>query len=137
MAQVHIAITRQVKPGMERAFEDALQEFASESLSAPGTSDMHMIGSVPGTIRSEYGILRSFESETECQAFTIPRCFDGGTTKRLSSSSADGLVDDCMDWRNSFVTCEKGRRRSGRWQSSPGSAYFLQFSFGHGCFRNC
>ena len=28
MSQVHIAIIRQVKPGMERAFEDALREFA-------------------------------------------------------------------------------------------------------------
>ena len=29
MSQVHIAIIRQVKPGMERAFEDALREFAT------------------------------------------------------------------------------------------------------------
>ena len=35
MSQVHIAIIRQVKPGMERAFEDALREFARESLGAP------------------------------------------------------------------------------------------------------
>ena len=69
MDQIHIAITRQVKPGMERAFEDALREFARESLSAPGTTGVHMIGPVSGTNRGEYGILRSFESETACQAF--------------------------------------------------------------------
>jgi antibiotic biosynthesis monooxygenase (ABM) superfamily enzyme len=69
MAQVHIAITRQVKPGMERAFEDALREFARESLSAPGTTGVHMIGPVSGTNHGEYGILRSFESEPACQAF--------------------------------------------------------------------
>ena len=69
MDQVHIAITRQVKPGMERAFEDALREFARESLREPGTTGVHMIGPVPSSVSGEYGILRSFDSESACQAF--------------------------------------------------------------------
>jgi uncharacterized protein len=69
MDQVHIAITRQVKPGMERAFEDALREFARESLGAPGTTGVHLVGPIPGSISGEYGILRSFESEAACRAF--------------------------------------------------------------------
>ena len=69
MDQVHIAITRRVKPGMERAFEDALREFARQSLSEPGTTGVHLIGPVPGSDNGEYGILRSFASDAACQAF--------------------------------------------------------------------
>lgn len=69
MSQVHIAIIRQVKPGMERGFEDALREFARESLRAPGTTGVHLIGPIRDSKSGEYGILRSFESEAACQAF--------------------------------------------------------------------
>ena len=69
MSQIHIAIIRRVKPGMERAFEDALREFARQSLSVPGTTGVHLIGPVTGSDNGEYGILRSFESEAACQAF--------------------------------------------------------------------
>ena len=69
MSQVHIAIIRQVKPGMEQAFEDALREFARESLRAPGTTGVHLIGPIRDSKSGEYGILRSFESEAACQAF--------------------------------------------------------------------
>jgi antibiotic biosynthesis monooxygenase (ABM) superfamily enzyme len=69
MDQVHLAITRRVKPGMERAFEDALREFARQSLAVPGTTGVHLIGPVPGTNDGEYGILRSFQSDAACQAF--------------------------------------------------------------------
>ena len=86
MSQVHIAIIRQVKPGMERAFEDALREFARESLGAPGTTGVHLIGPVPGSHSGEYGILRSFESEAACQAFYDSEMFRRGTSTRLSSS---------------------------------------------------
>jgi antibiotic biosynthesis monooxygenase (ABM) superfamily enzyme len=63
MNSVHVAVTRQVKPGCEAAFEEALREFARESLHIPGTTGVHIIQPVPGTSGCEYGILRSFESE--------------------------------------------------------------------------
>jgi antibiotic biosynthesis monooxygenase (ABM) superfamily enzyme len=63
MNSVHVAVTRQVKPGCEAAFEEALREFARESLRIPGTTGVHLIQPVPGTSGCEYGILRSFESE--------------------------------------------------------------------------
>lgn len=77
MNQVHVAIIRQVKPGMERPFEDALREFARESLRAPGVTGVHMIGPVPGSVSGEYGILRSFESEAACEAFYDSEMFRG------------------------------------------------------------
>lgn len=69
MEVVHVAVTRQVKPGCEQAFEDALREFARESLREPGTTGIHLIAPVPGTDGCEYGILRSFESEAASRRF--------------------------------------------------------------------
>jgi antibiotic biosynthesis monooxygenase (ABM) superfamily enzyme len=69
MDAVHIAVTRQVKPGYEQTFEEALREFARESLRVPGTTGVHLIAPVPGTGGCEYGILRSFESEEASRRF--------------------------------------------------------------------
>jgi antibiotic biosynthesis monooxygenase (ABM) superfamily enzyme len=69
MNVVHFAVTRQVRPGCEQAFEEALREFARESLGVSGTSGVHLIAPVPGTEGCEYGILRSFESEEASRRF--------------------------------------------------------------------
>jgi hypothetical protein len=69
MDVVHIAVTRQVKPGYEQTFEEALREFARESLRVPGTTGVHLIAPVPGAGGCEYGILRSFESEEASRRF--------------------------------------------------------------------
>jgi len=87
MSQVHLAITRQVKPGMERAFEEALREFARESLRAPGTTGVHLIGPVPGSFSGEYGILRSFESDAACQAF-----YDSEMFRRWDDNASQFVV---------------------------------------------
>ena len=47
MNGVHVAVTRQVKPGCEADFEEALREFARESLRIPGTTGVHLIQPVP------------------------------------------------------------------------------------------
>jgi antibiotic biosynthesis monooxygenase (ABM) superfamily enzyme len=69
MKNVHVAVTQQVKPGCESAFEEALRKFARESLHIPGTTGVHLIEPVPGTDGCEYGILRSFENEDAGQRF--------------------------------------------------------------------
>ncbi len=69
MNAVHVAVTRQVKPGCEEEFEQALREFARESLREPGTTGVHLIEPLPGTDGCEYGILRSFESEQASRRF--------------------------------------------------------------------
>jgi antibiotic biosynthesis monooxygenase (ABM) superfamily enzyme len=69
MSQFHVAITRRVRPGMEAAFESALQDFARRSLHAPGTKGVHLLGPVPGGKSNEYGILRSFENESASRDF--------------------------------------------------------------------
>jgi antibiotic biosynthesis monooxygenase (ABM) superfamily enzyme len=67
MDQVHFAITRRIRPGMEAEFEAALREFARQSLHVDGTTGVHLIG--PGPDGQDYGILRSFESVAASEAF--------------------------------------------------------------------
>jgi antibiotic biosynthesis monooxygenase (ABM) superfamily enzyme len=69
MKAVHIAVKRQVKPGCAYEFENALCNFARESLGEPGTTGVHLIAPVPGSNGCEYGILRSFESEEASRRF--------------------------------------------------------------------
>jgi antibiotic biosynthesis monooxygenase (ABM) superfamily enzyme len=69
MNAVHVAVTRQVKPGCEEEFEQGLREFARESLRESGATGVHLIEPVPGTNGCEYGILRSFESEEASRRF--------------------------------------------------------------------
>lgn len=83
MGTVHIAVTRKVKPGCEREFEEALREFARESLREPGTTGVHLIAPAPGTTGGEYGILRSFDSESSCGDFYASAVF-----KKWESDSA-------------------------------------------------
>lgn len=68
-SQVHIAVTRRVKRGMEQAFMSALRDFARRSLHEPGVTGVHLIGPVPDSDGTEFGFLRSFENEESCVAF--------------------------------------------------------------------
>lgn len=75
MKAVHIAVTRQIKPGRAEEFRHALRDFASESLCEPGTIGVHLIEPVPGSNGCEYGILRSFESEEASRRFYDSKIF--------------------------------------------------------------
>lgn len=66
---IHVAITRKVKPGNERAFENSLREFFQSSLDHLGVLGVHLISPPPGVNSREYGILRTFTSEQERDAF--------------------------------------------------------------------
>lgn len=69
MTQVHMAVTRRLRPGSEQAFEEAMQAFAQRSLGEPGVMGIHIIRPVRDAPAAEYGILRSFASEADCEAF--------------------------------------------------------------------
>ncbi len=66
---IHVAITRKVKPGCERAFEESLREFFRDSLENQGVLGVHLISPPQGSNGREYGILRSFSNETERDEF--------------------------------------------------------------------
>ena len=66
---VHVAIVREVIPGREAEFEQAIRAFLRESLSEPGTERAHLLLPAMGSERCEYGILRSFSDEAAMHAF--------------------------------------------------------------------
>jgi uncharacterized protein len=66
---IHIAITRRVRPGCEAEFQSALREFFQTSFAHGGVLGASMLTPPPGSDSREYGILRTFASETERDAF--------------------------------------------------------------------
>jgi antibiotic biosynthesis monooxygenase (ABM) superfamily enzyme len=66
---IHVAITRKVKAGSEPAFEESLREFFQDSFDHQGVLGVHLISPPPGSNAREYGILRTFTSEHERDAF--------------------------------------------------------------------
>jgi len=66
---IHVAITRKVKPGCERAFEESLREFFQDSLEREGVLGVHLISPPHDSNSGEYGILRTFSTEHERDEF--------------------------------------------------------------------
>lgn len=66
---IHIAIIRRVHKVHVASFERALADFASRSLTEPGARGVHCIYPLPDSGSNEYGILRSFASAADRDAF--------------------------------------------------------------------
>jgi antibiotic biosynthesis monooxygenase (ABM) superfamily enzyme len=66
---IHIAVTRRVRPGKEDEFQNALREFIKLSYSHSGVLGAGMLVPPPGSGSTEYGILRTFRSPEERDAF--------------------------------------------------------------------
>jgi antibiotic biosynthesis monooxygenase (ABM) superfamily enzyme len=66
---IHVAITRRIKSGREEEFQTALKEFFALSLGQSGVHGAAMIVPAPGSSSTEYGIIRSFASPAERDAF--------------------------------------------------------------------
>jgi antibiotic biosynthesis monooxygenase (ABM) superfamily enzyme len=66
---IHVAITRKVKAGSERAFEESLREFFQDSLAHEGVLGVHLISPPHGSTTGEYGVLRTFANEHERDEF--------------------------------------------------------------------
>ena len=88
---IHIAITRRVRKEHTRDFERMLAEFASRSLAEPGSRGVHLLYPAPGADASEYGILRSFASTADRDAFYASD-FYKDWTDRIESMIEGGPV---------------------------------------------
>jgi hypothetical protein len=66
---IHIAITRRVKPGREAEFQQALREFIQVSFNHSGVMGVGMFVPLPGSDSREYGVLRTFRNEQERDDF--------------------------------------------------------------------
>jgi uncharacterized protein len=66
---IHVAITRRVRKEHAQAFERALSDFARRSLGVHGAVGVHLLLPAPGAASLEYGILRTFASADDRDAF--------------------------------------------------------------------
>jgi antibiotic biosynthesis monooxygenase (ABM) superfamily enzyme len=66
---VHVAITRTVKAGCEDAFEDALKVFFADTGLEKASIGAQFLRPLPGSNSRTYGILRSFASKEDRDAF--------------------------------------------------------------------
>lgn len=66
---IHVAITRRALPGREAEFQDALREFLGASFDHASVHGASMLTPAPGSDSREYGILRTFASEADRDAF--------------------------------------------------------------------
>ena len=66
---IHIAITRLVRPGCEAEFQEALRGFFQTSFGHGGVLGASLLVPPPGSTSREFGILRTFGTEAERDAF--------------------------------------------------------------------
>jgi antibiotic biosynthesis monooxygenase (ABM) superfamily enzyme len=66
---VHIAVTRRVRPGSEYEFQKALKVFIQQSYSHDGVLGAGMLVPILGSDSRDYGILRTFRSVEDRDAF--------------------------------------------------------------------
>jgi antibiotic biosynthesis monooxygenase (ABM) superfamily enzyme len=66
---IHVAITRRVRAGHERAFEQALRRFFRAALAESSTLGASLILPAPESGSNEYGVLRSFQDDAAKEAF--------------------------------------------------------------------
>lgn len=66
---IHVAVTCQVRHGRETEFQAALREFLQTSFNHQSVLGASMLTPLPGSDQREYGVLRTFASEAEHDAF--------------------------------------------------------------------
>lgn len=66
---IHVVITRRVRPGCEAQYQDALRKFFPSSFAHDGVLGASMIVPPPGSGSTEFGILRTFASARDREAF--------------------------------------------------------------------
>ena len=66
---IHIAIMLRVRKSRVVEFQRALADFAHRSLAEPGATGVQTLYPPPGSASTDYGILRSFASASEREAF--------------------------------------------------------------------
>ena len=86
---IHVAITRRVRRGREAEFQQALREFVQASYSQGGVLGANMLVPLPGSNSSEFGILRTFQSQEERDAFYNSPSFKAWAERARALSEGD------------------------------------------------
>jgi quinol monooxygenase YgiN len=120
---IHIAIVLRVRKSHIAEFERALADFAHRSLAEPGARGVQSLYPPPGSASTDYGIIRSFASPSERDAFygsplfkdwltLIEPMVEGKSTPRqLSGLEAwfrDGAEPMPPRWKMALLTWPRG-----------------------------
>jgi len=132
---IHVAIKRTVRPGCEEAFEQAIRKFFTDSLKETSTLGAQLLRPLPGSEDRTYGILRSFASEEDREAFyssesftqwqeavesLVERDYSRRDLHGLEAFFADpGLIRHPPRWKMAFVTW------LGVWPTVYGVSYLM------------
>src|SRR5258708_29342182 len=100
---IHVAITRRIKPGREQEFQLALKEFFARSLTHSGVHGAAMLVPPPGSTSTEYGIIRSFASADDRDAFYASPLY--------------------LEWKNRVAPLSDGEPEA-RAQHAPSTLFF-------------
>ena len=125
MPEIHVAVTRQVKPGLEDRFDELLRSFVHETMTTQGVTGVHILRPPTGSESREFGILRSFDDESSASSFTARRDSKHGPSKLRTWSRGNPCVDDSRDWKRSSAKQPVHSHQDGRWLSSHSSASFI------------
>ena len=117
---IHIAITVRVRRSHVAEFERALADFAHRSLAEPGARGVQCLYPPPGSASTEYGIMRSFASAADRDAFYETALFKDWLARiepMVEGKSARRQLDGLEAW---FRDGKEPCRRVGKWPYSLG-----------------
>jgi antibiotic biosynthesis monooxygenase (ABM) superfamily enzyme len=111
---IHVAITRRIKPGCEQEFQTALKEFFASSLAQTGVQGAAMLVPPPGSSSAEYGIIRSFASAGERDAFYTSSLYMEWKKRIAPLSEGEPKIRDLQGLEAFFRT--SGSNMPPRWK---------------------
>jgi uncharacterized protein len=120
---IHIAVTRRVKKSHIAEFERALAEFASRSLAEPGARGVHCLHPPPGSESMEYGIMRSFASTADRDAFYQTPLYRKWLTRIAPMVEGEATYRQLEGLEHGFAVRMLPCHHVGKWPCLHGSRY--------------
>lgn len=113
---IHVAIIRTVKPGGEKAFEQALHDFVQRTLSMSGQMGVHIIRPAPGSGSRQYGVIRKFADRDALDAFrTSPEYLEWNLAV-LDLTEGSGHVEELSGLESWFTMPGAPLRALPKWK---------------------
>ena len=112
---IHIAITLRVRKTHVAEFERALADYASRSLAEPGARGIHCLYPPPGSASTEYGIMRSFASHTDRDAFYRTELFMDWLARIEPMVEGESTAVNSTGSKPGFAIVRSPCRHVGKW----------------------
>jgi len=101
---VYVAITREVKPGCEEAYERALHEFIHKSLSLSGEMAVQIIHPPLGSGSHRYGVIRRFADRAAIEEFRSSPAYLEWSQIAADLTEGSGRVEELCGLESWFTS---------------------------------